>query len=82
MVISFMTRAELRFGARKAGWGSGRMSALEAHIARYAICFPDAAMCDLWADVTLEAAQQGHSDWFSGRLDCGHCCLPERSFGH
>jgi len=59
LVISFMTRAELRFGARKAGWGPGRWAALEGYIARYGICFPDAAMCDLWADVTLEAAQQG-----------------------
>jgi tRNA(fMet)-specific endonuclease VapC len=59
LVISFMTRAELRLGACLASWGARKIAALEAHLAGYGICFPDEELCDLWADVMLGAIRQG-----------------------
>jgi predicted nucleic acid-binding protein len=60
-VISFMTRAELRLGARAANWGPRRMATLEDHLARYGICFTDEELCNLWAEVMLDALRSGHS---------------------
>jgi tRNA(fMet)-specific endonuclease VapC len=40
-VISFVTVAELGYGARLAGWGPGRLRRLEYEIARAEIVWPD-----------------------------------------
>jgi predicted nucleic acid-binding protein len=61
LVISFMTRAELRPGARAANWGPRRMAALEDHLTCYGICYPDEELCDLWVSVMLNAMRTGHS---------------------
>ncbi len=61
LVISFMTRAELRLGAGKANWGPRRLAALEDHLMSYGICFPDERLCDLWAEVMLDSMREGHA---------------------
>jgi len=49
--ISFMTRAEIRLGARKANWGPRTLVLLDQYLSNYETRFPDEQMCDIWADV-------------------------------
>jgi len=60
LVISFITLAELRLGARLRKWGSGRLASLERCLARFGICYPDGALCDFWAGVMADALGAGH----------------------
>lgn len=38
--VSFVTVAELRYGARRAGWGAGRLRRLDARIAQAEVVCP------------------------------------------
>ena len=40
-VISFMTLAEVRFGALLAVWGYRKRDLLEQYLADFAVCYPD-----------------------------------------
>jgi predicted nucleic acid-binding protein len=40
-VISFMTLAEVRFGALQAVWGYRKKDLLERYLADFAVCYPD-----------------------------------------
>lgn len=42
-----MTRAEMQLGARLRKWGPARLASLERYLARFGICHPDSALCDL-----------------------------------
>ena len=59
LVISFMTLAELRLGILQANWGLRRRAQIEEYLERYGIYFPDEALCDAWAQVTLDARNSG-----------------------
>ncbi len=50
-VISFVTVAELGYGARLAGWGPGRLRRLEYEIARAEIVWPGPNLVDAYASL-------------------------------
>jgi predicted nucleic acid-binding protein len=59
LISSFMTRAEMQLGARLRKWGPGRVASLERYLARFGVCCPDSALCDLWAEVMAGALRAG-----------------------
>jgi predicted nucleic acid-binding protein len=59
-LISFVTVAELRFGARRAGWGRARAQRLEAHIGTADIVWPDHDLVDVYAGLRHQCAATGH----------------------
>jgi predicted nucleic acid-binding protein len=52
-IISFVTVAEVRYGAKFAGWGSKRLRRLDHELARAEIVWPGPALIDIYA--TLRA---------------------------
>ena len=58
-IISFMTLAEMRFGALRARWGAARSDLLERYLSDFPICYPDQSLCRLWAEVKHESNQKG-----------------------
>jgi tRNA(fMet)-specific endonuclease VapC len=50
-VISFVTVAELGYGARLAGWGPGRLRRLEYEIARAEIVWPGPNLVEVYASL-------------------------------
>jgi hypothetical protein len=50
-VISFVTVAELRFGAKLAGWGPSRFLHLEYELGRVDIAWPGEALADVDAEL-------------------------------
>jgi len=60
LVISFMTVAELKFGALSAGWGEKRLIELQEYLGQHYIrYFPTEATCDAWAELVSNAKSQG-----------------------
>ena len=60
-VISFMTLAEMRFGALQAGWGIRKKNLLDRYLADFGVCYPDPNLCTVWAEVKHESNRKGHS---------------------
>ena len=60
VIISFITLAELRFGARHARWGPPRLQRLENHIQRAQIAWPDNALIDAYASLRTWCSTRGH----------------------
>ena len=58
-VISFMTLAEMRYGALQARWGSRRKNLLERYLSEFAVCYPDQKLCTLWAEVKFGSNRKG-----------------------
>jgi predicted nucleic acid-binding protein len=58
-IISFMTLAELELWALERGWGPAARARLERHLQGYAVCFADAPLCRLWAEVRRRADRRG-----------------------
>lgn len=58
--ISFVTVAELRFGARWAGWGGSRLQRLEAHLDTADVVWPGDSLTDTYADLRHRCLTIGH----------------------
>lgn len=59
-VISFITVAELRYGAKLAGWGPGRLSSLERELAQVDTVWPGPNLTETYATVRTWCARAGH----------------------
>lgn len=59
-VISFVTVAELGYGARLAGWGPGRLRRLEYEIARAEIVWPGPNLVEVYASLRTWCVRTGH----------------------
>lgn len=59
-VLSFVTVAELRFGARLAGWGPSRFQQLEYELGRVDIVWPGEALADVYAELRAWCVKSGH----------------------
>ena len=60
LMISFVTAAELRFGARRAGWGRVRLSALEGRLTSVVIVWPGPRLLARYVDLRDGLARSGH----------------------
>jgi tRNA(fMet)-specific endonuclease VapC len=58
--ISFVTAAELRFGAHHAGWGPARLQKLEAHLATAEIVWPGPVLVKSYVKLRHDCAAIGH----------------------
>ncbi|MGL5856845.1 MAG: PIN domain-containing protein [Angustibacter sp.] len=59
-IISFVTMAELEFGARAAGWGVARMRRLGGEVANAEVVWPDVLLVDAYADLRSWCVRNGH----------------------
>jgi predicted nucleic acid-binding protein len=59
-VISFITVAELGYGARLAGWGPERLRRLEYEIARAEIVWPGPRLAEAYASLRTWCVRTGH----------------------
>jgi predicted nucleic acid-binding protein len=60
LVISFITAAELRYGARLAGWGAQRLARLETRLAVAEIVWAGDGLVDEYVSLRHECAVSGH----------------------
>ena len=60
LFISFMTAAELRFGARRAEWGGPRLTRLDHQLGLADIVWPHEPLIDAYVDLRVECARIGH----------------------
>jgi predicted nucleic acid-binding protein len=58
-VLSFVTVAEVRFGARNANWGERRLEQLNAALRPYVVAPYSTEMATLWGDLKHEARRLG-----------------------
>ena len=58
--ISFLTVAELRFGARLANWGESRLRRLENLLAAAVVVWPGEGLVDTYADLRRDCVRLGH----------------------
>jgi tRNA(fMet)-specific endonuclease VapC len=59
LVISFMTLAELQRWVLRYNWGQRRQAILDTELQRYIIDWPDAELCERWAEVMAQAERAG-----------------------
>jgi predicted nucleic acid-binding protein len=60
ILISFVTVAELRYGALRAGWGAKRRDELEDVIAEAKVVWPGHALASQYAALRAECVNAGH----------------------
>jgi tRNA(fMet)-specific endonuclease VapC len=60
-LISFISAAELRYGARRAGWGGPRLRRLDDRIASAEIVWPGPDLAAAYVDLRVACAAQGHA---------------------
>ena len=65
LAISFMTVAEVYFGAYKANWGVRRITQLENHIRNYVVVPFDNDLCQRCARIRADRQQSGHQIGFA-----------------
>lgn len=58
-VVSYITVAELRFGARLAGWGPRRLQRLDAELARVETVWPGPNLTDTYVTVRAWCVKAG-----------------------
>lgn len=58
--ISFVTVAQLLYGAFKANWGSNRLNQLENHIKNYVVLPYDFLLCQSWAQLRVKCESEGY----------------------
>ena len=58
-VLSFMTVAEIRLGARVRRWGPRRVAAMEAFFAGSSVQYADDHLCTAWASLREQAHAHG-----------------------
>jgi predicted nucleic acid-binding protein len=59
--ISFVTVAELRYGALRAGWGGSRLRRLDARIASAEIVWPGPDLTVSYVELRDACARRGHA---------------------
>lgn len=59
-VISFITTAELRYGAKLAGWGPGRVTRLDHELARVDTVWPGPNLTEIYASMRTWCVRTGH----------------------
>lgn len=59
-IISFVTVAELRFGAKLAGWGAKRLQRLDNELARAETAWPGPELVDKYAELRAWCIRAGH----------------------
>jgi predicted nucleic acid-binding protein len=76
VIISFITVAELRFGALNAGWGSSRRQRLESYIRSARVAWPDQGLVDAYAVLRGWCSSRdhglGHKEARGRPVDRGH----------
>jgi len=60
VLVSFATVAELRYGARRAGWGEQRLRRLDARIESAQIVWPGPGQVSAYVELRHECASIGH----------------------
>lgn len=60
-VLSFQTVAELRFGARRQGWGARRLDRLDERVARAHVVWPGPELLDAYVDLRVRCEKVGHA---------------------
>ena len=58
--VSFATVAEMRYGARRAGWGERRLRRLDARIGSAEIIWPGPRLLSAYVELRYECARIGH----------------------
>ena len=78
LAISFMTVAELYYGAYKDGWGLNRITQLENAIKNYVVLPYDYLICQEWARVSsqrkIKGLPIGHADAWIAACALRHDC--------
>lgn len=59
--ISFQTVAELRYGARRRGWGELRLRQLDARIGEAEIVYPGPNLIETHVNLRVACAEAGHA---------------------
>lgn len=59
-ILSFVTVAELRFGARVAGWGASKLHRLNYEVGRTEVVWPGPALTDTYAALRAWCVKNGH----------------------
>jgi tRNA(fMet)-specific endonuclease VapC len=57
--VSFMTIAEMWFGAERAGWGDFRRRCLSRYLRHYPVIESTTEICHIWAHVMAACERQG-----------------------
>jgi predicted nucleic acid-binding protein len=60
-IISFQTAAELRYGARRKGWGQRKMAELEERIDRAETVWSGPELLDEYVDLRVRCERIGHA---------------------
>lgn len=60
LFISFVTMAELRFGARHAGWGAQRLQRLDARLGRAEVVWSSEGLVGAYASLREDCTLSGH----------------------
>jgi predicted nucleic acid-binding protein len=60
IVVSFVTVAEIRYGAIKANWGNRRRQDAESQFAAMQVVRPDNDLVNVYARMRAECARSGH----------------------
>ena len=58
--VSFVTEAEVRFGARLAGWGLARLRTLEQRLAAVEVVWPGPELVEEYAELRSRCVRAGH----------------------
>ena len=78
LAISFMSVAELYFGAYWADWGASRIGRLENQLKNYVVLPYDYAICQTWGRVRKQRRTIGreinHADCWIAATALGHDC--------
>ena len=78
LAISFMTVAELYYGAYKDGWGANRITQLENTIKNYVVLPYDYLVCQDWANIRRQREVKGlsmsHADIWIAACALRHDC--------
>lgn len=59
LILSFMTVAEMRYGALNANWGQRRRDLLEEYLGDFSVLHSDSDLCSTWAAIRNESARKG-----------------------
>jgi tRNA(fMet)-specific endonuclease VapC len=76
LAVSFMTVAQLFYGAYKAGWGNNRITKLQNHLKGYVVLPYDYEICYTWAQINVDVEKLGY------RMESGDCWIAASALRH
>lgn len=90
LAVSFMTVAQLYYGAYKAGWGDAKLTRLQNHLKGYVVLPFDNEICQTWAQIQVDVENQHFciedgDCWIAAsalRHDCALATNNEKHFQH